>query len=149
MPSFYEDVEVVFPGLWAEFCSQVEGDVTQWVSKLSGTAPCLDRDWRKIVFKLFDYLLTTRTSVDCSYRSSGHRLDVIVHPVSAFIYLQKQLLTNAYSSRYIIASYSLKLRLMLRRTITSALQARGPGQRMPCVMHSFRKSSWWQKFALI
>lgn len=83
MPLFLENLEHACPGLWANFCAQAEDDAWQWTAKLNGTAPCLDRDWRKLVFKVFDFLVTSRGLVKRPYRPSGRRLETIVHPVSA------------------------------------------------------------------
>ena len=72
MPTLLEDLERIYPGLWTDFASQAEDDVSQWKLKLNGAVPCLDRDWRKLVFTLFDYAASNQGLVKKSFRSNGH-----------------------------------------------------------------------------
>lgn len=89
MPTLLEDLERIYPGLWTDFASQAEDDVSQWKLKLNGVVPCLDRDWRKLVFTLFDYAASDQGLVKKSFRPDGRRLDTIVHPVSRRVYLSR------------------------------------------------------------
>lgn len=82
MPTFLEDLDRTCPNLWAGFSAQVEDDASQWSAKLNGAVPCLDRDWRKLVFTLFDYAVVCLGLMKRSLRPDGRRLDTIVHPVS-------------------------------------------------------------------
>ena len=80
-PSFCSELERRVPGLWVEFSSH-QADLAQpWSSKLDGDIPCLDRDWRKIAFRLFDFLLASRGFLDPQHIPHGNRLETIVHPV--------------------------------------------------------------------
>lgn len=108
MPSLCADLEDIAPGLWAEFCSH-EGDESQpWRAKIDGQIPCLDRDWRKIIFRFFDYVLTNKSFLDSSYRPDGKRLESIVHPVGVVL-IDAGRNTHIFfflSSDYTMAKYS-------------------------------------------
>lgn len=82
MISYLDDINRICPGLWTEFCQATRGDAQLWAGKLEGPIPCLDRDWRKLVFKLLDYYAITRGITPPPHRQGVPRLDVIVHPVS-------------------------------------------------------------------
>lgn len=83
MASLLQNIEHFSPGLWTEFC-QCNGDETRWwTPAVGGEELCLDRDWRKIVFKLLDYVLESRQNMGLEvghHRPDSERLKVIVHP---------------------------------------------------------------------
>ena len=86
MPNFLEDLAEVLPGfpaLWTEFCYH-EGEASRpWEAKLNDDVRCLDREWRKLVFKLFDYMRMTLGLPNHHYIGDKRRLETIIYPVSS------------------------------------------------------------------
>ncbi|KAI5116076.1 hypothetical protein M0805_003833 [Coniferiporia weirii] len=80
MPSFRDDLEDTCPLLWKDFCV-LEGDESRhWNSTINGSVQCLDRDWRKVVFRFCDYFLVNKGLVCSPYHPDGRRLETIVYP---------------------------------------------------------------------
>jgi hypothetical protein len=85
MPKFLEDLAQVFPGfphLWNDFCYH-EGEASQsYEAKLNDDVRYLDREWRKLVFRLCDYMLLALRLSERGFHADRRRLATIVHPVS-------------------------------------------------------------------
>ena len=86
MPKLLEDLAGVLPGfpvIWNDFCKH-EGEASRpWEAKLNDDVRCLDREWRKLVFKLFDYMRMAMRLPNHHYHGDKRRLETIVYPVSS------------------------------------------------------------------
>lgn len=80
MPPLCDELDDIAPGVWDEFCIYEGDDSVPWKSKVNGQLPCLDRDWRKIVFRFLDYFATSRKFLK-SFDHNRYRLQTVAYPV--------------------------------------------------------------------
>ena len=113
MPSFLDDIKSICPEIWEDFCLFSGDEAQLWSLKLDGKALCLDRDWRKIVFKFFDFFLVESQNLVPKHQyPDGKRLNVIVHPVRISPHHPPQMLSHlrllASSSTITVKCFSIR-----------------------------------------